>query len=478
MNKRYVMGIDNGTQSTKVVIFDMEGNEIAYGSCSLENTLSPEPGIVLHPNDDLWTSVYSGIKRCMENFQGDSQAIEGIGLCTIRSCRVLLKKDGSLASPAINWMDDRLSRPYKHEDDNVQFVTTTSGYLGFRLTDQMNDTAGNYEVNWPLNRETLEWSNDDQVMKDNGLRRDMLFNLVKPGEKLGDLNEELAQIFGLKKQLPIIATSNDKAVEVLGSGIKDGKTVMISLGTYISAMVLRDDYYNNAINFFPTLAAVPFKYVYETNGIRRGMWTVSWFKKLIGQELETEAATAGVSEEAFLNQKASEIPSGSDGLITILDWLSTPDKPYRKGLMIGFDERHTRYHIYRSILEAIAYNMKNNIDIMLDEINGEINEVVAIGGGSKSNLMMQILSDLFDKPVHRRSGSSGAALGSAISVYQYLDVYRSFSQAMEHTVKDEVIFYPDQKNHKFYNHMNESVIKHVRKHTDEILKLSYSNYKS
>ncbi|QHA93584.1 FGGY family carbohydrate kinase [Bacillus sp. N1-1] len=477
MANRYIMGIDNGSQSTKVVIFDLEGNEVAYGSQALRETLTPEPGVVIHPDDDLWDSVYHGVKNCLENFKGDPSEIEAIGLCTIRCCRVLLNEDGNLAHPAISWMDARLSKPYEHEDDRVQYVTTTSGYLGLRLTGEYNDTAGNCEVFWPVDRETLDWSNDDDVIQENGLRREMLFNLVKPGEKLGSIRGELAEEFGFSEGIPVVATSNDKAVEVLGSGIQNESSIMISLGTFISSMLLRDNYYEDAKNFFPTFASIPFKYVYESNGIRRGLWTVSWFKKLIGEELVTEASRLGVSEEEFLNRKAEEVPVGSDGLITILDWLASPDKPYRKGIMIGFDQRHSRYHIYRSILEAIAFNIKNNIDEMLEEVDVQLNEVVVIGGGSKSDVIMQIIADLFGLPVHRRKGSSSACLGAAISASKYLGVYDDFSEAIEQMVKTEKTFKPISDHHDFYNKVNETVVKNVRKHTDEILKLSYPIFK-
>lgn len=472
MNK-YVMGIDNGSQSTKVAIYDIEGNEVAFGSFQLKETLSPEPGVVIHPDDDLWDSVYAAMKNCLANFSGNPKEIAGIGLCTIRCCRVLLKEDGHLAYPVISWMDSRLAKPYVHTDDEVKYVTTTSGYLGFRLTGAFVDTASNYEVHWPLDHKTLDWSRDDEVFKANGLKRDMVFDLVKPGEKLGNLRQELVSELGFNSDIPVVATANDKAVEVLGSGIKDDNTIMISLGTFISAMLLRDEYSENTKNYFSTLACIPFKYVYETTGIRRGMWTVSWFKKIIGEELVTEARKMGVSEEDYLNSKAQDVPVGSDGLITILDWLASPSVPYRKGIMIGFDQRHTKYHIYRSILEAIAFNIKNNIDDMLDEIDGKLSEVVVLGGGSKSDLMMQIIADLFGLPVHRREGSSSACIGAAICVCQHLSIYKDFYEATNKMVKTKKTFMPNEKNNEFYNRMNESVVKNVRIHTDEILKLSY-----
>ncbi|MDZ5711326.1 FGGY-family carbohydrate kinase [Jeotgalibacillus haloalkalitolerans] len=477
MDTKYIMGIDNGSQSTKVAIFDLEGNEVAFGSQPLRETLTPEPGVVVHPDEDLWDSVYQGIKNCLANFKGDRMAIEGIGLCTIRCCRVLLKEDGNLAHPVLSWMDARLSKPYVHQDDQVKYVTTTSGYLGLRLTGNYNDTAGNYEVYWPLDRETLDWSEDDSEISANGLSRDMLFNLVKPGEKLGFLRNELTKEFGFKANVPVIATSNDKAVEVLGAGINDPNSIMISLGTFISSMVTRDDYYESANNFFPTLASIPHKYVYETNGIRRGLWTVSWFKKLVGEELITESEKLGISAEDFLNLKAEEVSPGSDGLITILDWLATPDKPYRKGIMIGFDQRHTRYHIYRSILEAIAFNIKNNIDDMAQEINLDLNQVVVIGGGSKSDVIMQIIADLFGQPVYRRKGSSSACLGAAICVAVNLSIYEDFTDAIEKMVRNEMTFLPDMDNHTFYNEVNNTIVKNVRKHTDHILQQTYPIFK-
>jgi sugar (pentulose or hexulose) kinase len=472
MNK-YVMGIDNGSQSTKVAIFDINGNEVAFGSHKLRDTLSPKPDVVIHPDDDLWDSVYGGIKDCLANFSGNPKDIVGIGLCTIRCCRVLLKEDGHLAYPVISWMDSRLTKPYKHDDYLVKYVTTTSGYLGFRLTGEFKDTASNYEVHWPLERETLDWSTDVEVMKENGLKREMLFDLVKPGERLGMLRPELVEEFGFNKNTPVVATANDKAVEVLGSGIKDEGTIMISLGTFISSMMLKEEYPENARNFFPTLACIPFNYVYESNGIRRGMWTVSWFKNLIGEELVSDAKKLGVSEEEFLNRKAQNVPAGSDGLITILDWLSTPSTPYRKGIMIGFDQRHSKYHIYRSILEAIAFHIKNNIDDMLEELDVELHDVVVLGGGSKSDLLMQIIADLFGLPVHRREGSSSACLGAAICVCQHLSIYKDFEEATNQMVKTEQTFLPNKDNQALYNKINDTVVKNVRKHTDEILKLTY-----
>ena len=72
------------------------------------------------------------------------------------------------------------------------------------------------------------------------------------------------------------------------------------------------------------------------------MWTLSWFLDLLGPEFAERAATLGISREELIEREAESVPAGSDGLMTVLDWLAPTDKPFRKGVMLGFDARHTR----------------------------------------------------------------------------------------------------------------------------------------
>ena len=469
------MGIDNGSQSTKVSIFDVNGKEVAFGSCKLQDNLTPEPGIVIHPDDDLWDSVRGGIKDCLANFNGNTDDIIGIGLCTIRFCRALLQKDGTLAHPIISWMDVRMNSPYKHEDHNVAYVTSTTGYISNRLTGEFTDAASMLEAGWPLDLEKLEWSSEEEVFKTHGLTRDMVFDVVKPGELLGKLKPELAHEFKLPKGLPVVASANDKAVEVLGSGVNKETSVMISLGTFISAMLYRENPYQGPTptSFWQTLACVPHKYVYESNGIRRGMWTVSWLKSILGNGLTEDAAKLKMSEEDYLNMNALYVPAGSAGLITILDWLATPSEPFRKGIMIGFDQRHTKFHMYRSIIEAIGFEIKNNVCAMADEVGIKLDEIIVIGGGSKSELLMQILADQFNLPIIRREGNSCGALGAAICAAIYTKIYDNFDEAASKMIRTERTFKPDITKHELYDKINNEVVKNVRIHTNEVLKKSY-----
>src|SRR5207342_2424523 len=124
--------------------------------------------------------------------------------------------------------------------------------------------------------------------------------------------------------------------------------------------------------------------------------------------------TLGMSREELIEAEATNVPAGSDGLMTVLDWLAPTDAPYRKGVMLGFDARHTRGHIYRSILEAIALTMKHNVDAMCGKLGISLEEIMISERGAASPLFISIFADVFRVPTLRNINSNGASLGAAI----------------------------------------------------------------
>lgn len=473
MSNQYIIGIDGGTQSTKVVIFDLDGNLAAEAQVPLKPLLLPEPGVVLHPDDDLWTSLTQASQMALSRFKGQLSEIVGVGLCTIRCCRTLLKEDCSLAYPVINWMDLRLARPYEADIPDVKYVSTTSGYLTHRLTGQRKDTAANYEGEWPLDRDKWQWSDDPAVMKHYNLSPDQLFELVMPGEILGHITPEAAAATGIPVGLPVAATANDKAVEALGSGSLAGNVALISLGTYIASMIEGFNYISNAATYWTNLASIPHRYIYESGGIRRGMSTVSWTRELMGGDVVTAANKVGLTPDGYLNQLAQHIPAGSEGLMVVPEWLAPPTALYKRGIIIGFTGRHTGAHIYRAVMEAIALTMNNHCMAMCQERGKQLDSIIVSGGGSNGDLFMKIFADVFGLPASRNEINGAVGLGSAMCAAVGIGLYNSFDEAMTKMVRPRDSFQPDMTNHKFYNKMNEEVYRHITSYTDEILKKSY-----
>ncbi|RKR75426.1 FGGY-family carbohydrate kinase [Frondihabitans australicus] len=451
---RYLVGIDNGSQSSKVTVFDETGEVVASGRCPLRPYSTPRPGVVEHPGDDLWESIGTASRAALADFVeqgGDPGDIVGVGLCTIRFCRAMLRADGSLAAPVLSWMDDRLGRAYEHLDESVARVTTSSGYITHRLTGEFRDTSANYQGQWPIDVDTWQWSGDDAVLRRYGLSRDQLFDLVAPGELLGHVTASAAATTGLPTGLPVIATANDKAVEALGSGLASPSTLLISLGTYITSMTIGEASRPDAVDFWSNFASVPGEYLYESGGIRRGMWTVSWFRDLLGPAERADAEAAGESVEERLGREAALVPPGSDGLLTVLDWLAPAEAVWRRGSILGFDGRQSRAHLYRSILEAIAYTMKQKADAMAQELAVTFDRVVVSGGGSVSPLLTQIISDVFGLPVDRPATTDGAGLGAAICAAVGLGVRPGFDEAQAAMVRVSDTFRPHPDRREVYS---------------------------
>jgi sugar (pentulose or hexulose) kinase len=82
----YLIGVDCGTQSAKVVIYDAHGAPVAQGRQVLRPMHRPRHGVVQHPDDDIWTSIGAASRAAMAAFPGDPSEIKGVGICPIRCC--------------------------------------------------------------------------------------------------------------------------------------------------------------------------------------------------------------------------------------------------------------------------------------------------------------------------------------------------------------------------------------------------------
>lgn len=474
MDRKYIIAVDGGTQSTKVAVFDTFGNEMCSHTVKLRPMHLYGDSRAEHPDDDLWDSLKEACNQALSKFEGDKGAIIGVGLGSIRCCRALVRKDGNLVSPVQSWMDLRLSRPYEHDDDSVSYVTTTTGYLTYRMTGETKDTRCNYVGPWPIDPVTLDWFEDEEQFNAYHTPREMLFDLVDPSSVLGHVTQEASLATGIPAGVPVVATSNDKAVEGLGAGLVNDGTVLVSLGTYITSMMVGDENKADTLAFWSNPGAVPGEYLYESSGIRRGMATVTWIKELLGSDIVRQAEEKGMSPEAYLNLLAEDVPAGCEGLYTVLHWLARPSHLHERGMMIGFNGKHKGPHMFRSVLEGIAMTMKNHAQAMCDERGVALTNIVVSGGGSNGELFMQIFADVFGVPAHRNVINGSASMGAAICTALALGVYENRQEAIEHMVRRRDTFEPIVANVALYKEINEKVYSKITDYTDELLKISHT----
>jgi sugar (pentulose or hexulose) kinase len=262
----------------------------------------------------------------------------------------------------------------------------------------------------------------------------------------------------------VIAAAADKACEVIGAGCLEPHIGCLSYGT--TATINTTHYkYIEAIPLIPPYpSAVPNAYSLEIQ-IFRGYWMVSWFKEQFAQLEQQIAQARGVETETIIEELLHKVPPGSMGLILQPYWspgIKEPG-PEAKGAVIGFGDVHNRAHLYRAILEGLAYALREGKEREEKRSGVDITELRVSGGGSQSNAAMQLTADIFGLPTARPHIYETSGLGAAIDAAVGLKLHRDFKTAVEEMTRIGQFFEPNMTTHKIYDQLYKRVYKQMYK---------------
>ncbi len=253
----------------------------------------------------------------------------------------------------------------------------------------------------PFDYKRLRWAAPrDWKWQALAVRREQLPELFKPGERLGEISAEASRHTGIPQGLPLIAAGADKACEVLGAGALEPTIACLSYGTTATINTTRARYLETVPLIPPYPAAIPDHFNTEVM-IYRGYWMVSWFKREFGLREMQQAREQGVEPEQLFDELVNGVPPGSMGLTLQPYWSPGIREPglEAKGAMIGFGDVHTRAHIYRAILEGLAYALRQGKERIEKRSGTPIVRLRVAGGGSQSDAAMQLTADIFGLPV-------------------------------------------------------------------------------
>ncbi|HKY93299.1 MAG TPA: FGGY-family carbohydrate kinase, partial [Nevskiaceae bacterium] len=268
--------------------------------------------------------------------------------------------------------------------------------------------------------------------------------LVAPGAALGTLTRGAATWLGLPTGLPVIAAAADKACEVLGCGALEPDVAQLSFGTTATVNTTQARYVEvqRMLPAYP--AAVPGQWNTEIQ-IYRGFWMVSWFRREFAHREESLAHARGVPVESLFDDLVASVPAGSLGLTLQPYWspgVRDPG-PEAKGAIIGFGDVHTRAHVYRAILEGLAYGLRAGAEAIEKKVGRPIRRVVVGGGGSQSDVAMQITADVFGRAAERPEVYETSALGAAMNLAVGLKVHPDFTAAVRAMARTGRTFQPE-----------------------------------
>jgi len=340
-----------------------------------------------------------------------------------------------------------------------------SGYLTYLLTGEYVDSIGSQVAMIPFDYKGLRWApRRDWKWKVLPIARELLPELIPPGQPLGSITRKASEKTGIPEGLTLIAAAADKACEVIGSGSLEPSTGCLSYGTTATINVTSRKYVE-AVPLLPAYpSAIPDYYALEVQ-IYRGFWMVSWFKKEFGHLEEQAASLQGVTPETLFDKLIDDIPPGSMGLVLQPYWtpgIKLPG-PEAKGAIIGFGDVHTRGHVYRAILEGLGYALREGKERIEKRTRIPITSLRVSGGGSQSRNAMQLTADIFGLPTARPHIYETSGLGAAIDTAVGLGLHSDFESAVKTMTHVGEVFEPNRENQQLYEQLYNDVYQKMYK---------------
>jgi sugar (pentulose or hexulose) kinase len=286
--------------------------------------------------------------------------------------------------------------------------------------------------------------------------------LVPPAHQIGEITREAAGATGIPAGLPVIAAAADKACEVIGSGCLEPHIGCLSYGTTATINTTHRKYIEVIPLIPPYPSAVPHAYSLEIQ-VFRGYWMVHWFKREFGHLEVKLAQERGIEPEVLFNDLVNQVPPGSEGLILQPYWspgIRVPG-PEAKGAIIGFSDVHTRAHIYRAILEGLAYALREGKERTERRSRVPITELRVSGGGSQSDAALQLTADIFGLSTSRPHTYETSGLGAAIDAAVGLGLHSDFDTAIREMTHVGQTFEPDTAVHAIYDELYQGVYKQM-----------------
>ena len=475
-----VVAIDSSTTATKAIVVDAAGNVLALGKRDIA-LLSPEQGFGEHDPRQWWTSTRDAIAEALAGLTpAEKERVAALGITHQRESFAPFTADGTPLRNGILWLDIRAAdqilrygtpeihqlsgKPadvtpaiYKmawvkeHQPDlwaSAEKVTTVSAYIAFCLTGKWVDSAACADSLSLSNIRTLDY--DEGLLQIAGVRRDQMAGLVKPGQTLGALKPELAKEWGVA-EIPVIAGCGDGQAAGVGAAAVTPDVAYLNMGTAVNAGVTSPEYQFGQV--YRTLAGgIPDTYILEVLQ-SSGNYLATWFRRALGRP-----ELAGAPDPELEALAAARTP-GSGGLVTLPYWNAVQSpywEPVARGAIVGWRGTHGKGSMYRSLLEGVSLEMARSLRELEASTGVPLKEVRGMGGGLRSPLWRQIMTDAIGLPITGCKEEEISALGAAIIAMASTGVFgdTSIATAAERMAQFTDVTEPDMGNHAIYDELS------------------------
>lgn len=451
------LGIDTSTTATKALLMRADGQVVGVASSEYSYD-APRPMWTEQHPELWWRATVDSIRQVLSESDADPSDVKGVGLTGQMHGLVLLDGDGEVLRPAILWNDQRTAaecdeiRERLGKEQLIQ-ITGNDALTGFTAP----------KILWVRNNEPDVFAQARQILLPKDYVRfkltgeyatdkaggagTLLFDIRKrdwsravvdaleidpawlpptfEGPTVtGHISPRAAEVTGLRTGIPVMAGGGDQAAGAVGTGAVTEGIVSLSLGTSGVVFASADQPIIEPQGRLHAFChAVPGRWHLMGVMLAAG-GSLRWYRDVLAPDTEFDS----------LVQPAASMPAGSNGLL-YLPYLSgerTPHAdPQARGAFVGLTVRHTQAHLTRAVLEGVAFGLRDSFELMKGAGLADITQVRITGGGARSPLWRQILSDVFQVELVTVNTTEGAAYGAALLAATGAGVFRDVPSACE-----------------------------------------------
>ncbi len=488
-----VIGLDCSTTACKAIAWDRQGKPAASSRHPLP-MLKPQPTWHEQPVESWWEGTQQVLRQLAE--QIDPARIAGMAISVQRETFVTEDEQGKPLQNAFLWMDERarevlsiLEQEYGKESfhretgkplsanltaaklvwlrekqpesfQRIGRVLDVHAFLAEKLTGKCVTAWGCADPTGLFDMIHNTW--DAALINSIGLPLEVMPEALPSGSKIGSLTAEAAGLTGLPEGLPLFAGLGDGQAAGLGINVTQANETYLNLGTAVVTGTHTDQYLTDTA-FRTMYSGEPDRYVLETV-LLGGTYTISWFTDTFAGN-QPRGEQGSKSPEMVWEAEAARLPAGAQGLMLVPYWNSVMN-PYwdaaASGMVVGWRGIHTLAHLYRAILEGIAFELRLHVSGVETALGHPLERFIAVGGGANSTLWRQIIADVTGRPVARADAPEASALGAGILAAWGAGWFESVSEAAQSMAQiSPKVLQPDLRQHDFYSRLYEEVYQYL-----------------
>jgi xylulokinase len=466
------LGIDIGTEGIRASIYDSTGKSCAKAEYRL-TTFRPKHNWIEHDAREWWHSASRAIKDCLGKVSSPA-LIKAVSVCGTSGTIVPVNDQGEPLGPAILYSDTRATEQAEElsKDEEIKEISRTQ-------SSKMDASGGLAKILWVLRNEPEVFRRthkfltptDYIVLKLSGLAVCDYFNAAKtslnlvtkqwakgtlerhnipygvlpdlkePGTLIGEVTESAAKVSRLKEGTPVVAGATDGIAGFIASGaVELGQACEVTGTTQVFHVTTGE------------LTPDPLGRIYYHVHPKRGYWIAGgassgggiilrWFHDTIAPHTSFEE----------LDEEAEKVEPLSGGILC--EAAMTGERaprwdPSVSGMLIGLTPETTCAHVYRSMMEGVAFLLKAIIDVC-NELGIPVKQIRSAGGGAKSRVWRQIKADVLGQPIlvpEDPSSTLGAAMLASIAVGTHRDIFEA-AKNMSHIAE---VTKPDPRKMETY----------------------------